>query len=157
VAAISAGLGAVAIDARHLGGDLDRRHYHKHSGRIGDSPVIAPWCYANKSPSQQQTGRRSRRPSQPVRIFVRTVVPRTYLRHLSSYPRRIYTSGSPASAMLAAVIREKLPSLGGRVGIGRDRHLGNVAAALSKQSTPKGCIRGWARGSENGAHHRGSN
>jgi beta-aspartyl-peptidase (threonine type) len=125
-------VGAVAIDrdgnlaaATSTGGMTN-----KHSGRIGDSPVIGAGCYANnRTVAISATG--------TGEVFVRTVA-------AHDISARMEYAGASLAEACQQVIMEKLPPLGGRGGIVAIDHLGNVLLPFNTE----GMYRGWARGSE---------
>jgi beta-aspartyl-peptidase (threonine type) len=125
-------VGAVAIDrdgnlaaATSTGGMTN-----KHSGRIGDSPLIGAGCYAdNRTVAISATG--------AGEVFVRTVA-------AHDIAARMDYAGTSLEEACRQVIFEKLPPLGGRGGIvAIDRH-GTVVLPFNTE----GMYRGHARGSE---------
>jgi L-asparaginase / beta-aspartyl-peptidase len=125
-------VGAVAIDrdgnlaaATSTGGMTN-----KHSGRIGDSPLIGAGCYAdNRTVAISATG--------VGEVFVRTVA-------AHDIAARIDYTGATLAEACRQVIMEKLPPLGGRGGIVAIDRFGNVELPFNTE----GMYRGHARGGE---------
>lgn len=122
-------VGAVAIDrdgnlaaATSTGGMTN-----KHSGRVGDSPVIGAGCYANnRTVAISATG--------VGEVFVRTVA-------AHDISARMEYAGASLAEACQQVIMEKLPRLGGRGGIVAIDRDGNVLLPFNTE----GMYRGWAR------------
>jgi beta-aspartyl-peptidase (threonine type) len=125
-------VGAVAFDrdgnlaaATSTGGMTN-----KHSGRVGDSPLIGAGCYAdNRTVAISATG--------VGEVFVRTVA-------AHDIAARIDYTGATLAEACQQVIMEKLPPLGGRGGIVAIDRFGNVELPFNTE----GMYRGHARGSE---------
>ncbi len=125
-------VGAVAIDregnlaaATSTGGMTN-----KHSGRVGDSPIIGAGCYANnRTVAISATG--------TGEVFVRTVA-------AYDISARMEYGGATLADACHQVIMEKLPALGGRGGIVAIDRMGNVLLPFNSE----GMYRGWARGSD---------
>jgi beta-aspartyl-peptidase (threonine type) len=125
-------VGAVAIDrdGNLAAGTSTGGMTNKHSGRIGDSPLIGAGCYANnRTVAISATG--------TGEVFVRTVA-------AHDISARMEYAGASLAEACQQVIMEKLPPLGGRGGIVAIDHLGNVLLPFNTE----GMYRGWARGSE---------
>jgi L-asparaginase / beta-aspartyl-peptidase len=103
---------------------------NKHSGRIGDSPLIGAGCYAdNRTVAISATG--------VGEVFVRTVA-------AHDIAARIDYTGATLAEACRQVIMEKLPPLGGRGGIVAIDRFGNVELPFNTE----GMYRGHARGGE---------
>ena len=125
-------VGAVAIDragnlaaATSTGGMTN-----KHSGRIGDSPLIGAGCYAdNRTVAISATG--------TGEVFVRAVA-------AHDIAARMEYAGASLAEACQQVIMEKLPALGGRGGIVAIDRAGNFLLPFNTE----GMYRGWARVNE---------
>jgi beta-aspartyl-peptidase (threonine type) len=125
-------VGAVALDrdgnlaaATSTGGMTN-----KHSGRVGDSPVIGAGCYANnRTVAISATG--------TGEVFMRTVAA------YDISARMAYGDASLGDAC-HQVIMVELPALGGRGGIVAIDCAGNMVLPFNTE----GMYRGWARGSD---------
>jgi L-asparaginase / beta-aspartyl-peptidase len=125
-------VGAVALDRDgHLAAATSTGGMtNKHSGRIGDTPLIGAGCYADdRTVAISSTG--------AGEVFIRTVA-------AHDIAARMEYAGASLAEACRQVVMEKLPPLGGRGGVVAVDSAGNVALPFNTE----GMYRGWARGSE---------